>query len=95
MTGGQHHFERSENIIVRLRHTFATMLLNNGCEIKVVSELLGHSNTKITEKIYIHVIQKQRVARYQLRHTRMMYFQTYITVFRAYRRDLADCIGVF
>lgn len=44
-----------------LRHTFATMLFNNGCEIKVVSELLGHSNTKITENIYIHVIQKQRV----------------------------------
>lgn len=44
-----------------LRHTFATMLFNNGCEVKVVSELLGHSNTKITENIYIHVIQQQRV----------------------------------
>ena len=30
-------------------------------EVKVVSELLGHSNTKITENIYIHVIQHQRV----------------------------------
>jgi len=44
-----------------LRHTFATMLFNNGCEVKVVSELLGHSNTKITENIYIHLIQKQKL----------------------------------
>lgn len=44
-----------------LRHTFATMLFNNGCDVKIVSELLGHSNTKITENIYIHVIQQQRV----------------------------------
>jgi len=44
-----------------LRHTFATMLFKNGCEVKVVSELLGHSNTKITENIYIHLIQQQRV----------------------------------
>ena len=44
-----------------LRHTFATMLFNNGCEVKVVSELLGHSDTKITENIYIHLIQQERV----------------------------------
>ena len=44
-----------------LRHTFATMLFSNGCEVKVVSELLGHSNTKITENIYIHIIQQQKV----------------------------------
>lgn len=44
-----------------LRHTFATMLFHNGCDVKVVSELLGHSNTKITENIYIHIIQQQKV----------------------------------
>lgn len=44
-----------------LRHTFASMLFANGCSVKVVSELLGHSNTKITEDIYIHLIQKQKV----------------------------------
>jgi len=44
-----------------LRHTFASMLFRNGCDIKVVSELLGHSDTKITENIYIHIIQKQKV----------------------------------
>ncbi len=45
-----------------LRHTFASMLFANGCSVKVVSELLGHSNTKITEDIYIHLIQRQKVA---------------------------------
>lgn len=44
-----------------LRHTFATMLFENGCNVKIVSELLGHSSTKITEDIYIHAIQKQKV----------------------------------
>ena len=37
------------------------MLFQNGCDIKVVSEILGHSDTKITENIYIHVIQQQKV----------------------------------
>ena len=44
-----------------LRHTFASMLFQNGCDVKIVSELLGHSSTKITENIYIHVIQQQKI----------------------------------
>ena len=43
-----------------LRHTFASMLFKNGSEVKVVSEILGHSSTKITEDIYIHLIQEQK-----------------------------------
>ena len=31
-----------------LRHTFATMLFENGYSIKIVSELLGHCDTKVT-----------------------------------------------
>lgn len=44
-----------------LRHTFASMLFQNGCDVKVVSEILGHSDTKITENIYIHLIQQQKI----------------------------------
>ena len=44
-----------------LRHTFATMLFRNGCDVKIVSELLGHSTVKITQDLYIHVLQEQKV----------------------------------
>lgn len=44
-----------------LRHTFATMLFENGCSIKIVSELLGHCDTRVTENTYIHIIQKQKI----------------------------------
>lgn len=37
-----------------LRHTFATDMLNNGCDIKIVQELLGHSSLRSTE-VYTHV----------------------------------------
>lgn len=38
-----------------LRHSFATKLINDGVNIKVVSELLGHASVGITMDIYYHV----------------------------------------
>ena len=38
------------------RHTFAVLSLNNGMEMTMVSQLLGHSATEITEKVYAHFI---------------------------------------
>ena len=39
-----------------LRHTAATLLLASGVNVKVVSEMLGHSSVSITLQIYAHVL---------------------------------------
>jgi integrase len=43
-----------------LRHTAATMLLENGIDIKTVSATLGHADISITGNIYSHVTSKMQ-----------------------------------
>ena len=38
-----------------LRHTWATLALHEGIDIKVVSDRLNHSSTFVTREIYTHV----------------------------------------
>jgi integrase len=38
------------------RHSFAVLALNKGLSMSVVSRLLGHSSTDITEKVYAHFL---------------------------------------
>lgn len=39
-----------------LRHTAATLLLAQGINVKVVSEMLGHADASITLRVYAHVM---------------------------------------
>lgn len=45
-----------------LRHTFATTCLQAHCDIKTLSELLGHADAAVTLKKYVHsdMTRKQR-----------------------------------
>lgn len=40
------------------RHSYASILLNKGVDMKTVSKTLGHANMKITEKIYAEMHNK-------------------------------------
>lgn len=44
-----------------LRHANASLLINMGVPVKVVSEHLGHSNTFITENTYAHVFDESKI----------------------------------
>lgn len=41
-----------------LRHTYASLLLTNGVSIESISKYLGHSDTTVTQKVYLHLTKE-------------------------------------
>ena len=44
-----------------LRGSFATISLRNGCEIKDIAEVLGHTRIETTEKYYISSTDNDKI----------------------------------
>jgi len=49
------------NGIHSLRHTFASLALRKGVDIKVISEILGHASVSFTYNTYVHIIEEQKI----------------------------------
>jgi site-specific recombinase XerD len=54
----KHGFDKEGLNLHSFRHTFATMLLENGVNPRVVQRLMGHSDISMTLGTYSHVVQE-------------------------------------
>ena len=54
-----------------LRHTFASVMLNNGAELNNVKDLLGHESLAATQ-VYTHVTLRELQHNYELAHPRAL-----------------------
>ncbi len=44
-----------------LRHTHASLLADADVPLIMIQERLGHSNDKITRKIYLHITENKKI----------------------------------
>ena len=54
----KHGLENEGITLYTFRHTFATILLEQGVHPKVVAEMMGHANTKMVMEIYSHIVSQ-------------------------------------
>ncbi|MGN1339812.1 MAG: tyrosine-type recombinase/integrase [Oscillospiraceae bacterium] len=43
-----------------LRHTCASLLIRKGVDVKIISEMLGHSSVSFTYNTYIHLLEEEK-----------------------------------
>ena len=43
-----------------LRHTHASLLLEQGIDVESISRRLGHSDSAVTREIYLHITRKKQ-----------------------------------